>query len=414
MNIYLTRHQYKNTFTEDLWAALEEPSKKPVRAVMSSWTKQMGFPVIRVTASEQDGDSRILTVTQEKFVADNSECKISHAEGGAKFADNRSCPGRALPPSWRGSEPFRTCRSSLTALMIYFTFQPTTGSGWCRSHSPSRAGKRKSAILRCSRPGLPKIPNVPEGAWVKLNPGTNGVYRVQYPQNLLDQLIPAIEDKSLPPLDRLGIVDDLFALVKAGQASSAQVLKVLAAMRNEDNYTVWNIIGNCMSKLRSLISNTDYSDEFNKFGRYLFKPIGQKLGWDPKPNEGHMDTLLRSFVNARLGSYGDQETIAEAKKRFAAHLSGESVIPADLRVAVYLSVISSGDEDTFNTMIKDEVRSQDKVFVMVSIDMTKPGRELLWEFVRTNWTDLLRRYERGGIYNPASRQPSRLRAKSRK
>ncbi|CAB0004395.1 unnamed protein product [Nesidiocoris tenuis] len=156
MNIYLTRHQYKNTFTEDLWAALEEPSKKPVRAVMSSWTKQMGFPVIRVTASEQDGDSRILTVTQEKFVADNSECKISHAEGGAKFADNRSCPGRALPPSWRGSEPFRTCRSSLTALMIYFTFQPTTGSGWCRSHSPSRAGKRKSAILRCSRPGLPK------------------------------------------------------------------------------------------------------------------------------------------------------------------------------------------------------------------------------------------------------------------
>ncbi|BET03125.1 Aminopeptidase [Nesidiocoris tenuis] len=383
MNIYLTRHQYKNTFTEDLWAALEEPSKKPVRAVMSSWTKQMGFPVIRVTASEQDGDSRILTVTQEKFVADNSE------------SDN-----------W--------------LWMVPLTFSV---KGREEEVCHSEVLETRTAKIR--------IPNVPEGAWVKLNPGTNGVYRVQYPQNLLDQLIPAIEDKSLPPLDRLGIVDDLFALVKAGQASSAQVLKVLAAMRNEDNYTVWNIIGNCMSKLRSLISNTDYSDEFNKFGRYLFKPIGQKLGWDPKPNEGHMDTLLRSFVNARLGSYGDQETIAEAKKRFAAHLSGESVIPADLRVAVYLSVISSGDEDTFNTMIKlyreenlqeekdrigrslgafkdknilskvlefamsDEVRSQDKVFVMVSIDMTKPGRELLWEFVRTNWTDLLRRYEGG-------------------
>lgn len=40
--------QYKNTFTEDLWAALEEASNKPVGAVMSTWTKQMGFPVVEV------------------------------------------------------------------------------------------------------------------------------------------------------------------------------------------------------------------------------------------------------------------------------------------------------------------------------------------------------------------------------
>lgn len=40
--------QYKNTFTEDLWAALEEASYKPVGAVMSTWTKQMGFPVVQV------------------------------------------------------------------------------------------------------------------------------------------------------------------------------------------------------------------------------------------------------------------------------------------------------------------------------------------------------------------------------
>lgn len=41
MNLYLTRHQYKNAFTEDLWAALEEASGKPVGAVMGTWTKQM-------------------------------------------------------------------------------------------------------------------------------------------------------------------------------------------------------------------------------------------------------------------------------------------------------------------------------------------------------------------------------------
>jgi len=49
MNVYLNRHKYKNTFTEDLWAALAETSGKPVQEIMSTWTKQMGFPVLKVS-----------------------------------------------------------------------------------------------------------------------------------------------------------------------------------------------------------------------------------------------------------------------------------------------------------------------------------------------------------------------------
>jgi len=41
MHIYLKRHQYRNTHTEDLWKALEEASGKPVGQVMDTWTKQM-------------------------------------------------------------------------------------------------------------------------------------------------------------------------------------------------------------------------------------------------------------------------------------------------------------------------------------------------------------------------------------
>ena len=52
MNLYLTRHSYKNTMTEDLWTALEETSGKPIRALMSTWTKQKGFPVITVSYLE--------------------------------------------------------------------------------------------------------------------------------------------------------------------------------------------------------------------------------------------------------------------------------------------------------------------------------------------------------------------------
>jgi puromycin-sensitive aminopeptidase len=50
MNAYLTKHKYQNTFTEDLWAALGNASGKPVQEIMSTWTKQMGFPVLKVCA----------------------------------------------------------------------------------------------------------------------------------------------------------------------------------------------------------------------------------------------------------------------------------------------------------------------------------------------------------------------------
>ena len=39
-------------FLEDLWASLEHASSKPVGAVMETWTKQMGFPVLSVSAEQ--------------------------------------------------------------------------------------------------------------------------------------------------------------------------------------------------------------------------------------------------------------------------------------------------------------------------------------------------------------------------
>ena len=48
MNDYLTKFKYNNAFTEDLWEALGKASGKPVSDVMTTWTKQMGYPVIKV------------------------------------------------------------------------------------------------------------------------------------------------------------------------------------------------------------------------------------------------------------------------------------------------------------------------------------------------------------------------------
>ncbi|CAH2326829.1 puromycin-sensitive aminopeptidase isoform X1 [Pelobates cultripes] len=59
MNQYLTKFQENNASTEDLWESLEQASGKPIAAVMSTWTKQMAFPLIYVD-SEQNEDFRVL------------------------------------------------------------------------------------------------------------------------------------------------------------------------------------------------------------------------------------------------------------------------------------------------------------------------------------------------------------------
>ena len=53
-----------------------------------------------------------------------------------------------------------------------------------------------------------------------------------------------------------------------------------------------------------------------------------------------------------MGRSGDPATITEARKRFDAHCKGETTIPADLRSAVYCTVVRHGDDVTLDAMMK--------------------------------------------------------------
>ncbi|KAM3966164.1 puromycin-sensitive aminopeptidase [Aphomia sociella] len=381
MNIYLTRHQYKNTFTEDLWAALEEASNKPVGAVMSTWTKQMGFPMVEVS-SEQRGSDRVLKLTQQKFCADGSQAE----------------------DLW------------MVPITISTQEQPS------KVALSTVLEKRTQEVI---------LENVAEDSWVKLNPGTVGYYRTRYPASMLAQLVTAVRDGSLPPLDRLGLLDDCFALVQAGHTHTAESLKLMEAFNNETNFTVWSSLSNCLSKLSVLLSNTALDKPLKNYGRKLFANITKRLGWDAEEKESHLDTLLRSLVLNKMISFEDPETIKEAKSRFEKHISGAAPLPADLRSACYRAVLAGADAATFERFlalyraadlheekdrvsralgavtdpallhrvldfaISDEVRSQDTVFVIVSVAVSKYGRDIAWQFFKDHWQEFMDRYQGG-------------------
>uniref|UniRef100_A0A7N4NG19 Aminopeptidase n=1 Tax=Sarcophilus harrisii TaxID=9305 RepID=A0A7N4NG19_SARHA len=385
MNIYLTKFQQKNAATEDLWESLENASGKPIAAVMSTWTKQMGFPLIYVEA-EQVEDDRVLKLSQRKFSASGPY-------------SGEDCP------QW----------------MVPITIST--------SDEPNEA---KLKILMEKPEMTVVLKNVKPDQWVKLNLGTVGFYRTQYSSAMLESLLPGIRDLSLPPVDRLGLQNDLFSLARAGIISTVDVLKVMEAFVNEPNYTVWSDLSCNLGILSTLLSHTDFYEEIQLFVKDVFSPIGERLGWDPKPGEGHLDALLRGLVLGKLGKSGHKPTLEEARRRFKDHVDGKQILSADLRSPVYLTVLKHGDSTTLDIMLKlhkeadmqeeknriervlgatsppeliqkvltfalsEEVRPQDTVSVIGGVaGGSKQGRKAAWKFIKDNWEELYNRYQGG-------------------
>ena len=281
MHNYLTKYSYQNAETPQLWAELEAASGLPVNKVMTTWTQQMGFPVISVT-SRQQGADRILTLSQTKFVA-----------GG-------------------GSEG--------------------NGSLWQIPVSIAQEGRKTLTNIIMDKQTMNiTIKNIKPNSWIKLNPGFVGFYRVLYDQKDLERLYSGVQSPMLSSLDRLNILDDMFSLISAGKASTVDGMRLLQAYKDEESYIVWNGVDNAISSLSSLLADEDYYEDYQRFVLHLYSSIKNKICWDEKEGEGHLDTMLRSLVLTRLGKVGDQDVREEAKRRFQQFAKGAGQINPDLR-----------------------------------------------------------------------------------
>ena len=70
IRLYLKKHAYGNAETTDLWDALEESTKEPVRALMDTWIFQPGYPLISV---EQSGGTIRISQQIFRYLHDGSD-----------------------------------------------------------------------------------------------------------------------------------------------------------------------------------------------------------------------------------------------------------------------------------------------------------------------------------------------------
>ncbi|UJR20817.1 hypothetical protein I4U23_023929 [Adineta vaga] len=384
---YLKEYSYKNTITVNLWSHLAKASNKPVEEVMSSWTLQMGYPLLTVTEEQQSNKTRVLKLTQQRFIADGS-------------VDDENL-------QWK------------IPITIFTKSNP-------------------NAIVKQILMDKPEVTvaleNVSEDDWIKLNYNSIGLYRVKYESKTLARLNEPIANKTLSPQDRLIIQNDVAALCNAGHQSFVDYLKLLLSYKDEDNFTVWKSIASTIGDLSSLLEYTNYFDQFKKYRLNLFSSIQDKLGWNAKENENPLVSMLRPMILGLMGKSGDQAVIDEAKKCFKKHLAGELIDP-NIRGAVYGLVSRYGDEttqeelrnlyqaadmteekvrllrsmgqtvnpDTIEKVLRfvfegDNVRMQDSYMGLAGCSSSRVGREIVWKYLQNNWKKLAERYgEKSGL-----------------
>ncbi|CAF3668954.1 unnamed protein product [Rotaria socialis] len=377
---YLMEYSYKNTITENLWLHLTKASNKPVNEVMSSWTRQMGYPLLTVT-EEQTDKNRVIKIKQQRFIADGS-------------VDEEKLQWKIPITVFTKSNPKQIAQQ----------------------------------VLMDDPEITIKLDNISENDWIKLNYNAIGLYRVKYESQTLARLNEPIVKKTISPQDRLMIQNDLAALCNSGHQSFVDYLKFLPSYTDEDNFTVWKSIASNIGNLSSILEYTNYFDEFKKYCLNIYSSIQKKLGWEAKPNEDPLSTMLRPMILGIVGKSGDQDLINEAKKRFERHIAGD-LIDENIRGAVYVIVSHYGDESTHEALRKlyvaadmaeekarllrsmghsikpemientlkfifegNNVRMQDSIVGLATCTTSHEGRDIVWKFLQKNWRMLVERF----------------------
>ncbi|XP_020088799.1 aminopeptidase M1-like [Ananas comosus] len=385
---YIKKFAYSNAKTEDLWAVLEKESGEPVKKLMHSWTKQKGYPVLSVKV--RDGN---LEFEQTQFLS-----------SGSSGVGQWIVPITLCCCSYKSQEKFlletKSDKMNLTKL--------------CDSFDSGKGGK----------------------FWIKVNVNQTGFYRVNYDDELASKLRYAIESHQLTATDRFGVLDDSFALSMACKQTLSSLLSLMAAYKEESEYTVLSHIITTSYKVVDVVADAapELVDDIKTFFISLLQYPAEKLGWDPKDGESHLDAMLRGEILTALAEFGHDITINEAVKRFHAFMEDRdtSLLPPDTRKAAYvalmktvnnsnkvgyesllriyretdlsqekvriLSALASSPDpsvvlEALNFLLSSEVRNQDAVHGLAGI--SREGRDVAWMWLKENWEHISKTWGSG-------------------
>ena len=378
IRLYLRRHAYANAETTDLWDALEESTKEPVRALMDTWIFQAGYPLISV-----EKGPRGLRLNQQMF----------------RYLQDGSDQER----KWH--------------VPIFL-----------------RAGTRTDVIEKTIllADGEQSVELGDPVEWAVVNAGGHGFYRVRYGADLFDSLNNGLQVR-LSAVERFGLVNDTWASTLAGLTSLIDYLSLIDLLSDENDVNVWTTVIGSGHHLERILDDPQCTT-LQKRLRTLLGPAVARFGWTPRQGESDLESQLRGDLINALGTLGDDKGCQErARELFALYEKSPDIVERNLIPALIAIVAHTGtaaDYDKFygrfknaktsqeetrflfalanfrlpelidrtlDLTINGEVRTQNSPYLMRGILLNKPARVKAWVFMKAHWEEMLRQYPDNAI-----------------
>ncbi|KAJ8022253.1 Glutamyl aminopeptidase [Holothuria leucospilota] len=392
LTIYFTDFAEANAKSSDLWASFQtaynanggDPSVD-IAEVMDTWTKQMGFPVVKV---EREGNN--LKLNQDWFLVDPNA--------------NTSATPYESPYGYKWIIPFTS------------------------KFANDLNGER--AFTWMGVDDLDVIVTGHESDWYIANFEQMGYYRVNYEENdwkaLSDQL--RANHTAIPITDRSGLLDDAFNLAKAEQLTYDFALDITLYLESEEEYVPWDAAYDNFLWLNEILRfQPAYGDWRIYIAAQTKKLLNSYTDWGQSLS--HLDTFLRSdIIDLSCGS-GDPECLAEAEKQFQNYLDGVYVSPDVRDQVLRFGMEQNGGQDNWDkvwemymdstvsteqfrllqgltrtrhvwilsrfmeyAMDESKIRNHDYFTVLRDISRNPVGNPIAWDFLRANWEYLVDRF----------------------
>jgi puromycin-sensitive aminopeptidase len=296
IRLYMLRHGRGNAVADDLWGALAEASSEPVVELANAWIRQPGFPVVSFAR-----EGRVLRLEQRRFWSDRTQAA----------GDEALWPVPIVIRTGRGA------RSTEQRVLL--------------------RGRRTEVAL--AGEGEPDF--------VCANAGASGFYRVAYDAAGLAALMGHLG--VLAPAERIQLLSDEWALVRAGDREIGPFLDLCAAFAGEDDHAVLDeLVARLASVEHRLVEDGD-RPALQAFVARLFAPQLDAVGWDAAEGEPDARRLRRAAAVRALGLVARAPELArEAAARLDRWIAGDrAALEPNLHDPAVALVARGGDATRF-------------------------------------------------------------------
>jgi puromycin-sensitive aminopeptidase len=315
IRLYMRRHAKGNAVADDLWNALAEASREPVTDLANEWIRTPGFPLVSVSRR-----GPTLRVEQRRFFSDPAAASAAGADGAG------------------------------TIWPVPLVLRVGEGEG----------AKEQRFLLRDRTADIP-VPQA-EGDLVVVNAGATGFYRVAYDAALLGALGRRLA--RLSSAERISLLSDEWALVRAGEREIGAFLSLCAAFGGEDDYAVLDeMVARLAAIEHRLVADPDRSS-LQRFVRELFAPQLAATGWDAAEGEPDAVRLRRAAAVRALALVArDPAVVGEGRARLDRWIGGErAALEPNLHEAAVTLTARAGDAPRFEAFRTLFARETDPAF----------------------------------------------------